>query len=87
MADNKKKKVTKNYKGKAKEMKKVPLMNGAKADFIEYRMGKECMQSILEDRKAHGTPDEKKMDVQDYLCKYVDEQYGLLGQCVKVVYA
>ena len=38
----------------------------------------------LADRKAHGTPQEKKMSKYQYLCYCVNEFHGLMGTCVKV---
>jgi hypothetical protein len=51
---------------------------------FEYRMSRESMKSILDTRK---NAVDKGKNEQDYLCKYIDEQYGLKGTCVKVVVA
>lgn len=42
---------------------------------IEYKMPREMARIILKERK--GT--DAKMKPNDFLCKYVNEQYGLLG--------
>ena len=52
-----------------------------KAGFIEYKMPEAVVKEYLKMRTA----EEKKMKINDYLCKIVDEQYGLLGKCVKVI--
>ena len=48
---------------------------------IEYKMPKEMARIILKARK--GT--DAKMKPNDFLCKYVNEQYGLLGTCTNVI--
>lgn len=47
----------------------------------EYKMGKECAQNILKNRKGA----DAKKNPQQYLCEYVTEQYGLLGTCIRVL--
>jgi len=47
---------------------------------IEYRMSAEAIKDLLKNRKG---PD-AKMQPQKFLCKYVNEQEGLLYHCVKV---
>lgn len=49
-------------------------------DEIEYEMPKEMVKQILATRKG----DERNMQVQDFLCKVVNEEFGILGNCVKV---
>lgn len=48
---------------------------------IEYRMSKAAINDLLKNRKGS----EAKMSAQKFLCKYVNEQEGLLYHCVKVV--
>lgn len=89
MAEAIKKTGKKNFNGKKPVKKKfanpsalnrVPAPIG-KAGDIEYKMSRECAEGILKDRKGP----EAKMHPQAYLCQYVNEQYGLLGNCVKVI--
>ena len=47
---------------------------------VEYRMSSVLAKELLKNRK--GT--DVKMRPQDYLCKYVNEECGLKGQCVVV---
>ena len=47
---------------------------------VEYRMSKTAIADLLKNRKG---PD-AKMQPQKFLCKYVNEQEGLLYHCVKV---
>ena len=49
--------------------------------FIEYKMTKEFAKSLLNERKGN----EKRMSNQAYLCKYVNDVYGLKGKCVRVL--
>jgi hypothetical protein len=85
------KKTGKKFNGKKPVKKKVtnpsalakgPAVLG-KAGDIEYKMSRECAEGILKDRKGP----EAKIHPQTYLCQYVNEQYGLLGNCVKVIIA
>lgn len=48
---------------------------------IEYKMCEADAAAILKARRKA----EQKMRPQDYLRKYVNEQYGLRGYCVNVV--
>lgn len=52
-----------------------------KAGTIEYKMPEEVVKQYLKMRNA----EEKKMTPNEYLCKIVNEQYGLLGKCVRVI--
>lgn len=89
MAEAIKKTGKKNFNGKKPVKKKFAnpsaLNRGpapiGKAGDIEYKMSRECAEGILKDRKSP----EAKMHPQAYLCQYVNEQYGLLGNCVKVI--
>lgn len=51
-----------------------------KAGYIEYKMPNALAVNILKTRK--GT--DQTMDPQAYLCKVVNEEYGLKGECIKV---
>lgn len=55
--------------------------NMTKAGTIEYKMPEEVVKQYLKMRNA----EEKKMTPNEYLCKIVNEQYGLLGKCVRVI--
>ena len=46
----------------------------------EYSMTKTMATEILKNRKG----DDRKMNPQDYLCKYVNEQMGLMYKCTRV---
>ena len=48
---------------------------------IEYKMPAEMAKIILKERKGN----DARMDPQKYLCNYVNEQYGLKGNCVNVI--
>ena len=52
-----------------------------KAGFIEYKMPERMAQEYLKSRKG----DDAKMRPNDYLCKVVNENFGLKGHCVKVI--
>ena len=47
---------------------------------VEYRMSPVLAKELLKNRKGADV----KMRTQDYLCKYVNEECGLKGQCVVV---
>ena len=47
---------------------------------IEYEMPKEFAKQILATRKG----EEKNMHPQEFLKKVVNEEFGLLGNCIKV---
>ena len=47
----------------------------------EYKMSKATAMDLLKNRKG----DEKKLDNQKYLCNYVNQTYGLLYVCTKVI--
>ena len=47
---------------------------------IEYEMPKGLAKEILATRKG----EERNMQPQAFLCKVVNEEFGLLGNCIKV---
>lgn len=49
--------------------------------FFEYVMPKGMAEALLNDRIG----EEKKMRPKDFLIKYVNEQCGILGECINVV--
>lgn len=49
---------------------------------IEYKMPEAFAKQLLKKRKD----DENKIRPQEYLCNYVNEQLGIKGTCVKVIY-
>lgn len=63
----------------AKNKKKEVIHN--KGDY-EYKMSKELGDSILKMRK--GT--DKNKHPQEYLCELVNEQFGIKGNCTKVLF-
>jgi len=48
---------------------------------ISYTMSEGTAKDLLAQRKG----DEKKMRPQEYLCYIVNEQFGLKGNCIKVI--
>lgn len=50
--------------------------------YFEYVMSKEMAKNLLDNRNDL----EKKMRPQEYLCKIVNEQFGIMGTCSKVSY-
>jgi hypothetical protein len=59
------------------------IMTGAgtgKVGACEYQMPQAMATELLKERKGQ----EKNMRPQDYLVKYVNEQCGLLYNCVRV---
>lgn len=47
---------------------------------IEYEMPKQMAKQLIAERKGN----DRNMRPQDYLCKVVNEDFGILGNCVKV---
>lgn len=47
----------------------------------KYKMSKRMEKDLLLSRKS----EELKMHPQKYLCKVVNEEYGLKGTCIEVV--
>ena len=52
-----------------------------KAGYIEFKMPEKMMQDLLKTRRG----DELKMQPKDFLCKVVNEDFGLKGYCVNVI--
>ena len=50
-----------------------------KSGYIEYKMPREMAEAILKSRKGN---DPKENQI--FLCKVVNEQFGLKGYCTKV---
>lgn len=48
---------------------------------IEYKMSTATAKAYLKNRKGASA----KMNPNDYLCLIVNEEYGLKGNCVKVI--
>lgn len=61
-------------------MLKIDEMYG-KAGYIEYKMSDKMIAELLNSRRGN----EKKMQPNDFLCKIVNENFGLKGYCVKVI--
>lgn len=47
---------------------------------IEYIMSKEMADYYIKQRKG----EDKKANIQQYLCKIVNTEFGLKGECTKV---
>lgn len=47
---------------------------------IEYEMSKEFAKQILATRKGA----DQNIHPQDFLCKVVNEEFGIKGNCIKV---
>lgn len=52
-----------------------------KAGAVEYQMSKKMADDLLKVRKGA----DKNLQPQEFLIKYVNEECGLLRNCVKVV--
>ena len=52
-----------------------------KAGNIEYKMPEAMAKEYLKNRKG----EDAKMNPQAYLCKLVNEEFGLKGYCTKVI--
>lgn len=52
-----------------------------KAGCIEYKMPESMARELLKNRKG----DETKMRPNEFLCKVVNENFGLKGHCVNVI--
>lgn len=50
-----------------------------KSGYIEYKMPTQMAQSYIKMHKG------KIPNVNDYLCKIVNEEFGLKGQCIRVL--
>lgn len=53
-----------------------------KPNEFKYKMSKTMAKDLLSTRKGEDT----KMHPQKYLCKVVNEEFGLRGTCTEVVY-
>jgi len=73
-----KKKKNGNQKKKA-EYAKAPEIHFGPT--LEYKMSKASAKFLLSNRKG---PD-AKMSENDFLCKVVNDECGLLGYCVRVI--
>ena len=67
--------ISKNIENESKSVLAKPFYNE-----IEYEMPKEFAKQILATRK--GT--DQNMHPQAFLCKVVNEEFGIKGNCVKV---
>ena len=50
-------------------------------DVFKYKMPEYMAKAYLKDRKGS----DLKMDANDFLCKVVNDNFGLKGRCVKVL--
>lgn len=85
MADNKKKYVKKTNNKVKKAMQKKPVVISADAvgPFYEYCMGKQCAYNTTHDADGKIVKEAKGRE-QEYLVDFVNEQYGIMGTCIKV---
>ncbi len=56
-------------------------LTAPKTGFFEYTMPQRMAAELLKARKG----DDKQMEPQDYLVKYVNEDCGLLYPCTRVI--
>lgn len=54
---------------------------GGHRGLIEYHMNRKDAEDILLLQKREG----KRTDPQKWLCDYINETFGLIGYCVKVI--
>ena len=52
-----------------------------KAGYVEYKMPEKMVKAYLDSRKDS----EKKRPIQEFLVNIVNQEFGLKGQCVKVI--
>ena len=50
--------------------------------YFEYKMSKDMANAYLNARKG----EDKKKRPQEYLCQIVNDNFGIKGTCVKVLY-
>lgn len=62
-------------------MAKNNIKTHQKGDF-EYKMTKEMADSILKSRKGA----DKNKHPQEALCQYVNEEFGIKGNCTRVLF-
>lgn len=48
----------------------------------EYKMTKEMASAYLNSRKG----DDKKKHPQEYLCQVVNDEFGIKGNCIRVLF-
>ena len=70
------------YKGELFMAKKVKTYNDCVEKF-EYKMSDQMAREMLKEREGN----DFKMNPQDYLCKVVNETFGIKGTCVRVIRA
>ena len=63
------------------DLKGELIMAIQKPGAIEYKMPEKMAQELLKNRKG----DEAKMRPNDFLCMVVNENFGLLYNCVNVI--
>lgn len=49
--------------------------------YFEYKMTKDMIQNLLKEKRKKNI----KGTDQEYLCNYINEQFGVKGECVKVI--
>lgn len=66
----------KNQENESKTVWAKPFEGG-----IEYEMSKELAKQILATRKGS----DQNMNPQEFLCRVVNEEFGLKGNCTRVL--
>ena len=53
----------------------------SKCGYVEYKMPEVVVKDLLKKRSG----EDLKMSANDYLCKVVNSEYNLLGECSRVI--
>ena len=61
---------------------KKPTISTINRGYFKYKMTKEMANAYLSARKG----DEKKKDPQEYLRQIVNDNFGVKGTCIEVMY-
>ena len=61
---------------------KKPTVSTINRGYFKYKMTKEMANAYLNARKG----EEKKKHPQEYLCQIVNDNFGVKGTCVEVIY-
>lgn len=55
-----------------------------KSGYVEYKMTEQCAHELLKAAKIKDGPLTKRG--QEYLCQVVNDNYGIKGECTKVIF-
>lgn len=61
---------------------KKPVVSTINRGYFEYKMNKDMANAYLNARKG----EDKKKRPQEYLCQIVNDNFGIKGTCIKVLY-